>query len=188
MEQLREDVAKGFHCVWHGSGYSWTLTSLLGDLLNKAEQQYGPRDKCWTILGIEFCAGGPKDWFPGNRRHVSILLSNRALLNPTTAQFELSQEIVHLLAPNGRGPANNIEEGVATIFANQWLAPIKVVDEAYVRVEKLTQPLLAADPFSILKLRAKRSKFFDFTPDFIREYYPIISEADATALCSPFQR
>jgi len=188
MEALSTLPAIGFHCVPIEGGFSWSLTSLLGRMLADAEQRYGPRDKSWTILGIEFCEVGPRVWFPGNRRHVSILLSNIARENPIIAQYELAQEIVHLLAPNGGGPAPVIEEGVATIFANEWVKPMRVSSGSYSEAEKLAQTLLTADPMSIKILREKRLNFFDFTPKFIRDHYPIISEPEAAALCERFQQ
>ena len=36
------------------NGYTWTLASLLGDMLHIAEELFGPRDLSYTILGIEF--------------------------------------------------------------------------------------------------------------------------------------
>lgn len=37
-----------------GTGCTWTLSSRLGQMLREAEEQFGERDKSYTILGIEF--------------------------------------------------------------------------------------------------------------------------------------
>jgi hypothetical protein len=185
---LSEKEARGLCCDRNEKGFSWTLTTRLGKLLFDAEQQFDPRDPSWTILGIEFWSGDyPMVWFPGPGRNVSVLLSEKARLDTSEAQFELAQEIVHLLAPTGGGEAFTIEEGVATIFTRQN-SPIQIDQPSYLTAQLLVKPLLEIDPLSILKLRQKRRAFFDFTPDFIRENYPDVTESDANALCVPFQR
>jgi len=112
----------GFFKIWQGDKGPWTytLTTLLGHWLNLAEERFGPRDMSWTILGVEVGGVRPLVWFPGGsaRKHIAIQLSHHCQSSEVEARYELSQEIVHLLAPNGGGPARNIEEGVATLFAN----------------------------------------------------------------------
>jgi hypothetical protein len=57
---LSHKPAFGFCCEpMRGGGLTYSLTTLLGHFLQKAEQQYGKRDKKWTILGIEFCGDIP---------------------------------------------------------------------------------------------------------------------------------
>src|SRR5512133_1556486 len=82
-------------------GYTWTLTTKLGALLSEAEALYGPRDPSWTPIGIEFSEDGPKIWYPGNRRHISIMLSDKCRTDLKRAQFQLAHEAIHLLAPTG---------------------------------------------------------------------------------------
>lgn len=46
------------------NGFSYTLTSKLGDILNNAEILFGPRDYSYTILGIEFYnLPNPQVWY-----------------------------------------------------------------------------------------------------------------------------
>lgn len=59
-------------------GYTWTLASRLGHMLQRAEELYGLRDTSYTILGIEFTDGNPQSWWPGNRRNIVIQLSTGA--------------------------------------------------------------------------------------------------------------
>lgn len=35
------------------NGYSWTLTTVLGECLLMAEALFGPRDQRYTLLGID---------------------------------------------------------------------------------------------------------------------------------------
>jgi hypothetical protein len=97
-------------------GFTWTLASRLGSLLNEAECQYGPRNRNFTILGVEFREGVPQVWFPGNCGHVVVQLGLSAMQDPNIALFQLAHETVHLLDPEAGG-TNNLEEGLATHFA-----------------------------------------------------------------------
>jgi hypothetical protein len=105
-----------------GDGYNYTLTTLLGVFLREAERRYGLRDKNWTPLGIEFSGDVPTTWFPGNCGNVSIILTDSARKDPPQAIFQLAHEVVHLLAPIGKGGAIIFEEGLATLFAHE-MAP-----------------------------------------------------------------
>src|SRR3990167_6713780 len=96
------------------SGYTWTLTSRLGSLLQLAESQFGARDKDYTILGIEFGSTGPFIWYPGNCKNIAIQLSLESLKSEHCALYELAHECIHLLSPTGKKNANVLEEGLAT--------------------------------------------------------------------------
>ena len=107
------------HPWGNDSGFSWTLTSRLGDILSKAETAYGPRDMNWTILGIEFCSNVPQIWFPENCRHIAIQLATNALGDTAIACYQLAHEVIHLLAPNGQHIAPVIEEGLAHLVIHK---------------------------------------------------------------------
>src|SRR5262245_6916453 len=79
------------------SGYTWTLATIMGEFLYRAETLYGARDTTWTPLGIEFEAGGPRVWYPGypDNRYVVIQLSLGARENRHVAIFELAHEVIH---------------------------------------------------------------------------------------------
>ncbi|WP_316199220.1 hypothetical protein [Bradyrhizobium sp. SZCCHNS2002] len=166
--------------------WTFTLTTLLGEWLHQAEEQFGPRDQTWTILGVEVGTSRPQIWYPGypGRKHVAIQLSHHCQSNEAQARFELSQEIVHLLAPNGGGAALNIEEGVATLFANK-VAPWPVTAASYVKALNHVQELLSVDPDAIKKLRKLRGRFQDFDPDFIKANVPV-SDQLASDLCAVY--
>ena len=82
-------LALGFCCEpLEESGYTWSHTTTLGDLLFTAERKYGARDKSWTILGIEICGLHPQIWYPRSSegaRFVSVMLSDAARMNPLQA-------------------------------------------------------------------------------------------------------
>jgi hypothetical protein len=176
----------GFFKIWQGDRGPWTytLTTLLGEWLHRAEQQFGPRDQSWTTLGVEVGTPRPQVWYPGGseRKHIAIQLSYHCHSNEVEARFELAQEIVHLLAPNGGGAALNIEEGVATLFAND-VGPKPVTAPSYVKVLGYVQELLRIDPDAIKKLRAIRGRFQDFDPKFIKTNVAV-SDQLASDLCA----
>lgn len=109
-------------------GYSWTLVSRLGDMLQELERIYGPRDKSYTILGIEFEKNGPQLWYPGNRKDIIIQLSLEAQYDLPMALYQLAHEAVHLLAPTGGSHSTVFEEGFATVFAWDYTMKVTGVD------------------------------------------------------------
>ena len=104
-----------------GSGYTWTLASRLGEMLQMAEALFGQRDSSYTILGVEFTVGIPQIWYPGNCKHIIIQLDQSAATDMLQACYQMAHEIVHLLSPTGGNNANNFEEGVACYFAAYYL-------------------------------------------------------------------
>jgi hypothetical protein len=108
--------------------YTWTVTSRLGDTLKMAQELLGPRDKSYTILGIEFITQGPPSvWYPGNRKDIIIQLTTKASCDMRRALFQLAHETVHILSPTG-GPyrATILEEGLATYFSLYYLEKIHI--------------------------------------------------------------
>ncbi len=101
-------------------GFTFTLSSRLGQMLQKAEELYGERDKSFTILGIEFKEGVPQIWFPGNCGNVIIQLGLRAMQDVNQALFQLAHECVHLLNPHA-GNGNMLEEGLAVLFSVEFM-------------------------------------------------------------------
>jgi hypothetical protein len=171
------------------NGYTWTLVSLLGDFLATAEQLYGPRDRDWTLLGIEFCGDGPQIWYPGNRKHVSIMLSESARTDVRLAIWEIAHEVIHILSPSGDRSALLIEEGLATFFAH-YISDRHRLGKAggpvYASASQIVRWLLETYPDGILRMRAYQPMFLKFTPDLVRSVIPAISLDFARALCLPF--
>lgn len=101
---------------------SWTLPTLAGKMLVELEERYGPRDKSWTFLGVEFSYDGPMNWYPKapnkpDPKHVVISLSGEAFRNHKEAMYQLSHECVHLLSPQGKAGAKVLEEGLAKLYS-----------------------------------------------------------------------
>jgi hypothetical protein len=186
----------GFCCDWlpDGTGTtSWTLTTQLGALLHEAETRFGPRDKNWTILGIEYCGDTPMIWYPGNRSNISIMLTENAREDPSRAMFQLAHEVIHLLAPTGdsnRAPV--IEEGLASIFAREISdrhgLNIHAHDARYLYAVSKVEPLLKANADAVRQLRDSEPNFSAFTPELICSCLKGISKSSAEELCEPFSK
>lgn len=190
MYQLRDQLSPGFFCEKIPGGNSWTLVSILGDFLNILENKYGPRDKSWTILGIEFHdSESPSIWYPFDKM-VAISLANTALNNTNQAIFQLAHEAVHLLSPNGQRHALVIEEGLATLFSEEvsyhQQLNICTPEGMYSAAAALTKELLDYDPNVIKSIREDHPNISCFTPELIRSKAPDFPIDLATSLCEPF--
>ncbi|GAB9109794.1 hypothetical protein [Bradyrhizobium diazoefficiens] len=192
-QHISKDPAEGFRCrPLPNGGYSWTLTSQLSELLAEAERRFGPRDMSWTPVGIEFCGDIPHLWYPGNRRHVSIILTDLARQDICRALFQLSHEVIHLLAPTGGVGAPVIEEGLATLFSNEISARHRLNVfynvASYIEAADLTRKLLDAYPDGIRRMREKEITFKNFKPSLVSEMCPDFPADIAERLCQPFAR
>ena len=163
-------------------GYTWTLISRLGALLCEVENRYGSRDKTWTILGVEF---GPENypqlWYPRNCKHIAIQLSMNAIINEAIACYQLAHECIHLLSPSGGRNANVLEEGLATVFSEEYVDKefgMKNVPSlpSYVHASSLVKKLLAIEPNAIKLLR-------DIEPSFTKITCNTFSQSGVN--CSP---
>lgn len=175
-----------------GTGYKWTLSSLLGDMLNKAEEQFGPRDMSYTILGIEFENDGPGVWYPGNRKHIIIQLSP-AVGSIDSTCYQLAQETIHLLAPTGGRHANNLEEGLSIYFAHEYMQkvmyrpfPYPADDSDYKKPFEEVKPLLDDDPECVKKLRSVEPTLSDITYEQMQKVFPNLNSETIEFLLSKF--
>jgi len=151
-------------------GYTWTLASRLGTMLREIEKLYGERDKSWTFVGVEFEKDGPQNWFPGNCGNIAIQLNTNALDNEVLAHYQLAHEVVHLLAPDGKRGAPIIEEGLATIYSEDFIAREYNASgytdmPSYIDAAKSVRDLLSFDAEAIKKLRAVQPSFKNMTLD-----------------------
>ena len=173
-------------------GYSWTLASRLGDILHLAEQEFGERDKSYTILGIEFVVSGrPQIWYPGNRKHIVIQLTKESLYDEFQAIYQLAHETIHLLSPSGNSNANILEEGLATYFSEYYLTSLgqinwKTTNQWQQRALDLTKPLLSIDKDIIYKVRKIEPTISHLTKDHFYQVNPNISEELLSKLCSKY--
>lgn len=152
------------------NGYTWTLASRLGYMLREIEELYGKRDKSWTFVGVEFEKDGPQIWFPGNCRNIAIQLNTNALDNEVFAHYQLAHEAVHLLSPNGENCAPVIEEGLATLYSEDFIYRTYNVSgltnmSSYIGAANSVRELLLFDSDAIKKLRAVQPSFKKMTLD-----------------------
>ena len=167
------EPAIGFCCEKTNDGWSWTLTTRLGEMLRDLEERYGQRDRAWTPLGIEFGGDIPRIWYPGNCRNVSIKLSTNARDNPRKAIFQLAHEAVHLLSPSGGSNGPAIEEGLAVLYSEEVTARsranIRYDDKAYLYCRQITHDFLEKFGGSdkIKALRAKEPAFSRWDAQFL---------------------
>jgi hypothetical protein len=174
-------------------GFSWTLTTRLGEMLRMAEDEFGERDKSYTILGIEFQESGPQIWYPGNCGNIAIQLSTSAIGNGPRACYQLAHECVHLLSPQGGRSANTLEEGLATVFSGRYVrnsfgVQFKPDLQCYAEAAELAQELLSHNPDAIKILRADEPVISKITRGQIMSSFPSLGEDLATRLCAPFER
>lgn len=143
------------------NGFSFTLTSKLGDILNYAEAQYGLRDYSFTILGIEFYnLPNPQVWYPQNCKHIAIQLTARCLIDFNEGIYELAHEAIHCLSPTaGQFPSTILEEGIGTYFAVDYTQKnghgnfSNIANPKYKNAYNLFCQLIAVDKDIVKKLR-----------------------------------
>lgn len=178
------------------NGYTWTLASRFGAMLHEIEKLYDERDKSWTFVGLEFEQHGPKIWFPGNCGNIVIQLNTNAIDNEILAHYQLAHEVVHLLAPTGERNVPVIEEGLATVYSEDYLLTnYGVTDytdyttlDSYIEAAKLVRELLAFDFNAILKLRSIEPSFKKMSSDTFIKAGVIYPEEKIEKLISTFVR
>jgi hypothetical protein len=181
-----------FRSPWREGVWAPPLPTALIRILHDAEELFGPRDKSFTFLGIEFLfegEGGPNLWW--DQDNAIIQLQKNVFYDFDTACMHCAHECVHLLSPIKTENATYLEEGAATYF------------EEYVRKQigfERKSPLLpkyikALDNVSILldsrkdvvkAIREKTVKISDITKDQLLSYCPKLDKTVADFLCQKF--
>lgn len=159
---------------------TWSMTpaSYASRFIQEMEKRYGDRDRSWTFTGVEFYDDGPEVWFPGSgesppRRHIAISLGAGVFSDRQRTVYQLAHECVHLLAPLPGGGAPVIEEGLATVFAEDMIEdwcdhPDKQAytqDTRYIAAAARVRELLGCAPDAIRRLRAIQPAFSRMTAD-----------------------
>ena len=175
-------------------GYTWTLVSRLGEMLYMAEELFGPRDRSYTILGVEFVSDHPRVWYPGNRKNIIIQLGPDAATDLSQACYQLAHETIHLLAPTGGKNANNFEEGVACYFAAYYMK-IRLSKPnwqptlpSYRRALELITPHLDADIDCVRRIRDQQPSFSKTNEEQISIAFPNLTSENIDFLISKFDR
>lgn len=177
------------------NGYTWTLTSRLGDMLSLAEKMFGPRNKEFTILGIEFMESGPRIWYPKNNGNIVIQLTPEALNSETIAFYQLAHECIHLLSPSGGAHANMLEEGVAVYFSWLYLRKTLQIDgrpltdePKYLKAGVIVEKALRLKPDFYKEARIVRPRIWEITYSDILDLCPELSLEEARILATPFKK
>lgn len=162
-------------------------------MLREVEELYGARDRAWTPLGIEFGPTIPHVWYPGTCGHIVIQLSRNAIDDNVLACYQLAHETVHLLAPTGGKPALVLEEGVATVYSEDYVkrefGRTGMTDlESYRQAAEKVRALLLIDSGAIRKLRAVDPSFLGLSVDSFALAGLAVDPGFAAELLSPFSR
>lgn len=160
-------------------GYSWSIVSRLGHILNEIEKNYGKRDPIFTILGIELTKKTiPQIWFPNNCGHIIIQITDNCIKDMAEAVFQVAHEAVHCLNPVLFGQATVLEEGLATYFAINYTNEhfpeknTKPSDHRYQTAESMVRKLLDGRPKIIRHLRSIEPSLSKITKDLLLEIHP----------------
>ena len=175
-------------------GYSWTLISRLGFMLQTAEKMYGPRDKDYTILGVEFVGDNPRLWYPGDCKNVAIQLGQKAMNSLDQACYQLAHECVHLLCPTGGAEASYLEEGLATYNSTYYMetemgqSNWRATLPSYIRAEALVRKIMEADSGSIKRLRQTELNISAISANLLLRETSAVTRDEANFLVSGFVR
>lgn len=177
------------------NGYTWTLTSRLGDMLSMAEAIFGIRDKNYTVLGIEFNDSGPRIWYPKNNGNIIVQLTPEALNSETIAFYQLAHECVHLLSPSGGAHANVLEEGVAVWFSWYYLRKVLQVDGKpmtdepnYLTAGLLVEKLFNINPNFFKTVREICPRIWELKTEQLKNICPELIDEEAWLLTLPFKQ
>jgi hypothetical protein len=168
-----------------------TLAYHLGEMLIAAQNLFGPRNTSMLFLGFEFVPDHAQVRYV-TEYSVVIQLSFRAMMNPLEAYFELAHECIHLLSPNPYKPALIIEEGMATVFSNNYMQEKMDVhvrptsQQGYDEAAALVTSLMEIDRYGIRKIREEHPDTRTISKSLILKYFPTISEEVAARLARTF--
>ena len=181
-----------FLCEPIEGGFSYSITSRLGNIISNAEKLFGERNKDYTLLGIELTNGEyPQIWFPNNCRHIVIQITFDCLTDMNEAIFQVAHECVHCLCPNNTGkPTTILEEGLATWFSIDYTSKlginIQLSRQNYQIAYELVSKLLEYDFSIIKKARITSPNISDITTELLLSLCPNISNHLVNELTKPF--
>lgn len=175
------------------SGYAWTIASRVSDALAEAEHRFGARDLAYFYAGHEFIDGNPSTWYPGNRGYIVIQLGMHCMTDFNRAIYELSHEVIHLLAPSGGQRSNNLEEGLATWFSEDYCRrttgqTIKAGLPCYQRLSDLVRRMLDEDPVCIKLMRQEEPQISSITKPTFKRYSSCLLDEEVELLLQRFTR
>jgi hypothetical protein len=159
--------------------------------LRLAEERFGKRVYADAIPLITFHAGPPQVFFP-TPSTVAIRLSSRCESDYLLGCYHLAHETVHLLSPVPRREITTLEEGLAVLFARDYIRsnidiefPLPTHDR-YNHALSLVERFLSPRPDAILRLREHEPVISNITADLIHRNYPEIPMSLCWPLVAPF--
>lgn len=175
------------------SGYTWTIASRISYAFAEAEERFGERDPSYFYAGHEFVDGNPGTWYPGNRHHIIIQLSKECINDFDRALYQLSHEVIHLLGPTTGCNANNLEEGLATWFSEEYCRretgrTISAGMPCYQRASDLVQRMLRENPNCIKAMRREERSFRNITEQIVQNHCSFLSREEIAFLLESFVR
>ncbi|MGF1644344.1 MAG: hypothetical protein ACFCUJ_11910 [Thiotrichales bacterium] len=182
----------------HACLFTYTLASLTGAAIDGVEARIGPRDPGYMLLGVEFVERGSAGiWFPGNKDHVVIQLTESAMVDEKRALFQLAHEAFHTVTPVP-GSVNVLEEGMATEFSLDFvrdrgfdISPDYIASHRYARALAAVTCLRGLEPelnARITALRAGGVKLGKVTAQQLATALPGVPRALIDGLVLPFDR
>jgi hypothetical protein len=162
-------------------------------MLYKAEHLYGPRDRSWTVVGVEFGTNIPSIWYPQPGKNVAIRLTTDALESTEGACYELAHECIHLLSPSGGAEVPVIEEGLATVFSEDYVEKVFQKTSftrmaSYAEAAGLVRELLSIAPDAFLRIRAVQPAFTLFSEQTFLDAGLTVPTSLVKKLLLPFKR
>lgn len=120
------------------------------------------------------------------------MLSADAAHEPNRAVWQLAHESVHLIAPNSGGPALVVEEGLASLFADEVAAEHNLGFQqdvpAYIEAAQSTGEWLKQYPGAVCRIRKKQPSFQQWSPALLLSSCEGMTVELASALCQPFKK
>ncbi len=172
--------------------WRFALAAEVDKIVQRAESQFGERDRSYSVLGVEFHVGNPELYYPNSDRRIVIRLNRRCESDPIEAWYELAHECVHLLAPSDGVKATVLEEGLAVVFAEEYLREKHRVTQYtpeganYLQARDLARRVLQIDPSIIRVLRQRQAALHRVTADDLCACNPAVRRDLAEQLAAQF--
>ena len=164
---------------------------LIGELQNKAEDEFGQQKRGVKIRCGDFDNNGPYIFYnENNLDDITIYISTNCINNQDLAKFQIAHEIIHCLHPNHTQDVTNLEEGVAVLFQKRCMPMIDFGpnDGKYVNVYNLANNLLKYDEQIIKKAREYEPNISKIPIPLLLNICPQINHNLLNALVRPFYR
>ena len=141
------------------------VPNLLRHMLSESEKLCGACDKNHKIVGVGFDDNDAHIWYSGHCGNVAIRLSQLSKESQADQVYQLAHECVHLLAPCTCYAPSVLEEGVATVFAEDFTRTLFPSFErpqlaSFREAAHHVRELLRENPGAIAALRSIEGVFY----------------------------